>query len=60
MTVVDRADALNQLDSRISEAESQLAHWTEKLRFGSEAHHQIDFWKGQLAGLSSARELIAE
>ncbi len=58
--MVARTDALNQLDEKISEAESQVAHWTEKLRFGSEAHHQIDFWKGQLAGLRTARELMAE
>lgn len=58
--MVAQADALNLLDEKISEAESQVAHWTEKLRFGSEAHHQIDFWKGQLAGLRTARELIEE
>ena len=58
--MVAKADALNLLDEKISEAESQVAHWTEKLRFGSQAHHQIDFWKGQLAGLRSARELMAD
>jgi hypothetical protein len=57
--VVAKSDALKQLDEKISDAESQVVHWTEKLRFGSEAHHQIDFWKGQLAGLRSARDLMA-
>ena len=58
--MVTRTDALNKLDEKISEAESQVAHWTDKLRFGSQAHEQIDFWKGQLAGLRTARELMAE
>jgi hypothetical protein len=58
--VVAKSDALKLLDEKISEAEAQVAHWTDKLRFGSQAHHQIDFWKGQLAGLRSARELMAE
>ena len=57
--MVAKSDALKQLDEKISDAESQVVHWTEKLRFGSEAHHQIDFWKGQLAGLRSARDLMA-
>ena len=58
--MVARTDALNLLDEKIREAESQVAHWTEKLRFGSQAHEKIDFWKGQLAGLRTARELISE
>ena len=57
--MIARTDALNQLDEKIIEAESQVAHWTEKLRFGSQAHEKIDFWKGQLAGLRTARDLMA-
>ncbi len=58
--MVARTYALNLLDEKIREAESQVAHWTEKLRFGSQAHEKIDFWKGQLDGLRTARELIEE
>lgn len=42
----------------IDEAESELSYWTTMLKFGSQAHERIDFWKGRLSGLNSAKEML--